>query len=119
VSVQFYALWGPEADPRLGEAVYCNTANGNALLRLLGYQPSPDGGEDDPEEFLARVRRAKIRVGNTTGADAGMEMSQGRGALGARWIDCGRRPGYFAERLPDLEKVGQEARRHGGRVCWA
>lgn len=119
MSVDFYALWGPEEDPQLGEPVNCSSANGNALLRLLGYVPSPDGGEASPDEFLARVRRAGMRVGNVAGSDDGEPGISGRGRLGARWTDCGRRPGYFAERLPELEQVGQQAKRHGGRVCWA
>lgn len=119
MSVDFYARWGPEGNEQFGEAVNCSNANAGALLDLIGYSSAwPIGGDDDPDEFLAKVRRAKVRVDNTSGADAGIEPSSGRGARGARWVDCGRREGYFAERLPDLEAVGRQAKKHGGRVCW-
>lgn len=121
MSVDFYALWGPRGNEKFGEKVNCDGRNGRALLDLLGYRydPSDPYGDDDPDEFLARVHRAKIRVDNTSGADAGIEWTSGRGRLGARWIDGGRREGYFAGRLLDLEQVARDAKRHGGVVCWA
>lgn len=119
MSVDFYALWGSEGHERFGESVNCSSANGRALLELLGYDASEPAGDDNPDEFLARVRRAAMRVGNVSGADDGVAWTEGRGARGARWTDCGRRPGYFAERLPELEIVARQAKRHDGRVCWA
>jgi hypothetical protein len=120
VSVQFYALWGPQDHPELGEAADFSSANGRAVLELLGYRPGSDlAGEDSPDEFLAKVRRAGMRVANVTGADDGESATSGRGRLGARWVDCGRRDGYFAERLPALEQVAREAKKHGGMVVWA
>lgn len=121
MSVDFYALWGPDEDPKFGESVNCSSANGRAILDLLGYAYDRNDpyGDDAPDEFLAKVRRAGMRVANVSGADEGVASSQGRGAKGARWIDCGRREGYFAERLPELEAVARQAKQHGGRVCWA
>jgi hypothetical protein len=124
VSVDFMAQWPVTGKkwPEIGETVNVHNGNASALLRLLGYSASwPLEGEDDPAEFLARVRRAGMRAGNISGADGGTPpaVDGGPGTGRARWIDCGRRPGYFAERLPDLEKVARDAKRHGGMVVWA
>ena len=33
-------------------------------------------------------------------------------------IDCGRRPGYLAERIGQLEDIARDAAVHGARVTW-
>lgn len=119
MSVDFYALWWLEGSECFGESVNCSNVNGRAILELLGYDTSELAGDDSPDEFLAKVRRAAMRVGNVSGSDDGKPWTEGCSARGVRWTDCGRRPGYFAERLPELEAVARQAKRHGGMVCWA
>jgi hypothetical protein len=124
VSVQFMAQWPVEGEkwPEIGESADANNANAKALLDLLGYNSGwPISGEADPDEFLARVRRAGMRAGNVRGADEGEPWTEdgGPGTGRARWVECGRRPGYFADKLPELEAVARQAKRHNGMVVWA
>jgi hypothetical protein len=124
VSVDFMAQWPVPGEqwPEIGESVNCNNGRAAEILDLLGYDSSwPIAGEDSPGEFTARVRRALMRAGNVAGADGGTPWTEdgGPGTGRARWVECGRRPGYFAERLPELEAVAAEAERHGGMVVWA
>ena len=125
MSVDFMAQWPVKGEewPEIGETVNCNNGNAKALLEVLGYDASwPPGGEDWPEEFLVRVRRALIIVRNVSGADAGTPCTEsgGPGTGRPRWVEGGRRPGFFVSRLRDLQAVAEAAAQHdGGMVVWA
>ncbi|MDG4792066.1 hypothetical protein O7626_40330 [Micromonospora sp. WMMD1102] len=93
-----------------------NMANGNAaqVLDLLGL--TNDGcGELAAEDFLGRVLLAQalsdVATDDTRGLPARIE--------GTNWIDCGRRPGYLAERLTQLHEIASWARERNAVVMWS
>jgi hypothetical protein len=90
-----------------------NLANGNAVLVLerLGFDVDPEClfGEASGSDLLARAL-----VGNVGRSDDGVPA-----AVDGRMIDCGVRPGYFAERLGALTDLAVLADRLGALVVWS
>ena len=126
MSVDFMAQWPVEGEqwPEIGaEPVNTNNARGAELLTLLGYDADLAlAGEDTPAEFAARVRRALVRITNVNGSDESVPWTEdgGPGTGRCRWVEGGRREGYFAMRLPELLAVAEAAAEHeGGMVVWA
>jgi hypothetical protein len=112
-----------------------NLNNGNAALvaARLGLPVTDEGvvGQEDGEAFLGRVLLALAQDGDDSGvAPQGEYAKSGRGfsALddapvregeGARVIDCGVRPGMFAETFAALHALASEAARLGREVQWS
>lgn len=100
--------------PAAGTGPQLNVSNGNAaqLLELLGL-PRECEGTEPAEGFLGRVLLAQALLSTATVDDLGFpEVRQGN------WIDCGRRPGYLAEKLSQLHQVATWALRHRQPVGW-
>ena len=93
-----------------------NVANTNAqmLLAALGIEVEHDGdlsGIVDGEVFLGAVLLAMAADRDDTGV-APVDTYAGVGR-GARWIACGVRPGYFADRFGAMHALAAEAGRLG------
>lgn len=94
-----------------------NVANMNArtLLVALGIDASDDlCGMMDAEQFLGAVLLAMAVERDDSGV-APVEV----GGPGARMVDCGLRPGYFADRFSALHALATEAVRLGRPVMWS
>lgn len=95
-----------------------NVSNRNAvrLLALLGYDRETcedNCGSDDAEAFLGRVLVALSLVDVSTADRVGTP-----GHWEGRIYEGGHYPGYFQDRLEELEEVAQAARRRGTEVTW-
>lgn len=91
-----------------------NMANGNAaaILQLLGL-PADPGGEATAEQMLGRILIAQALLDVATDDENGTpDVHDGR------VIYCGRRPGYLAERLADLQEIATWAHQHHVPVVW-
>jgi hypothetical protein len=103
--------------PALVGGPMVNMANGNAaqVFDLLGLTYDGDFGEIAAEDFLGRVLLAQaltdVVTDDTRGLPARIE--------GAKWIDCGRRPGYLAERLTELHEIACWAHERNAVVVWS
>jgi len=97
------------------EVPQINMANGNAaaLFDLLGLEFDGDFGEAPAEDFLGRVLLAQAMLDVTTDEHGRPDIEDGR------WITCGRRPGYLAERLTHLHEIATWAREHDAVVAWS
>jgi len=96
-----------------------NVSNMNAriLFNALGI----DGGEDlcgmlDAEQFQGALLLAMAEDRDDSGVPSA-EVAPGR--PGATMIDCGLRPGYFADRFAGLHALAAEAVRLGRPVVWS
>lgn len=135
MSVTFTAQWKTGDQTEFGKEI--NIANGNAvvLLDLLGYGPQaePDGeffgvpllpeafGDASPENFLGRTLIARGLLDIATDDEHGKPWTDNGGGPGtgrALVIDCGRQPGYLAEKLSCLEEIARDAAVHSGIVAW-
>lgn len=91
-----------------------NMANGNAALVLERLGVEFDYcGSIDPAELLGRAM-----VGNIGRDDSGVASSEDRGEGGAAIIDCGLRPGYFADRFGALADLATAAIERGAVISW-
>ena len=91
-----------------------NMANGNAaqVLDLLGLAEECYG-ELPAEDILGRVLVAQGLLGVATDDEQGRpEVRDGN------WIECGRRPGYLAEKLAELHEIATWARERHAVVWW-
>ncbi len=94
-----------------------NMADGNAaqVIDLLGLTYDGDYVERAAEDFLGRVLLAQalseVATDDTRGLPARIE--------GGNWIDCGRRPGYLAERLTELHEIATWAHERNAVVIWS
>src|SRR5215471_8779357 len=104
------------------DEVNVSNANAAALLELLGLRPDgepvgtlpvldlPDFGElmgqCPGEDFLGRVltARAFLDARGDEGTPAHV-LSGGPGTGSAMVVECGRAPGYFGDRLAQLENL--------------
>ena len=115
----------PEADVDIDvEHLEVNLANTNArmILHILGLDAEDLSGCAPAEQFLGAVLLALAEDRDHRCVPA-VEMPRacddtGR-EVGARWIDCGLRPGYVAETLANLHALALEAARLGRDVYWA
>lgn len=97
-------------------------SNGNAydVLPRLAFSTEDMAGTCEAADFLARVRRARMRMDNTSNADdAGTDDVVHMGIGKATMYDCGRRPGYFADLFDNLEALCVEADTRGWAVGWS
>lgn len=93
-----------------------NMANGNAaaVFDLLGLEFDGDVGEAPAEDFLGRVVLAQALLDVTTDDENGRP-----GYADGNWTTCGRRPGYLADRLTQLDQIATWAREHDAVVAWS
>lgn len=92
-----------------------NLSNGNAaqILDLLGLPVEPDGTAP-AEDFLGRVLLAQALAGHAA------DDTRGRPAVReGNWTECGRRPGYLAEKLTELHQIATWASKHYVPVWWS
>lgn len=105
MSITFHTpLGGPEL----------NVANGNAvdLFELLGL-PVEEWGEAPAEDLLGRLLIAQALL------DVASDDEHGRpDVTDGRHTFCGRRPGYLADRLAELQKIATWAHQHHVPVVW-
>lgn len=87
--------------PNAAAAPTVNMANGNAaqVFDLLGITYDGDWGTTTGPDFLGRVLLA-IALLDVSADDEGRPDR-----VDGRAVDCGRRPGYLAERLADLHDL--------------
>ena len=100
------------------EGLDVNLANTNArlILAMLGLDDGEDlAGTVDGVTFLSAVMLAAAEDRDDTGV-APAELSSG---VGARMVDCGLRPGYFADTFARLADLATEAVRLGRSVSFA
>ena len=101
--------------PAINGAPEVNMANGNAaqILDLLGYTFDGDWTEAPAEDFLGRVLIAQALT------DVATDDAHGRPAVHERnWTECGRRPGYLADRLTALHRLATWAVDNNTTVEW-
>lgn len=103
----------------ISDAFDVNVSNTNArmLLAALGI----DGGEElagfmSAEQFQGAVLLAMAADRDDSGVSP-VEVAPG--APGATMIDCGLRPGYFADRFAAFHALAAEAVRLGRSITWA
>ncbi len=93
-----------------------NVSNVNAaeILERLGLDTGGDwpAGDIDPDELLGRALVAG--VGRDDSGVAAVDDVVGPGVV----TDCGRRAGYFEDRMGALVELAVEAKRRGTRVAW-
>ncbi|MEV5211283.1 hypothetical protein AB0K35_27805 [Micromonospora sp. NPDC053740] len=101
--------------PAITGAPEVNMANGNAaqILDLLGYTFDGDWADASAEDFLGRVLIAQALLPVATDDANGLPAVQER-----NWTDCGRRPGYLADRLTDLHRLATWAVDNQAAVEW-
>lgn len=112
MSVTFFPLTGEHDDrPDLNVA----NANARVLLDLLDIVLEDEHdlyGEMDANDFRARVVLAQARIA-VSGEDEGThDIVEGR------FVTCGRRAGYLADRLEALTAVAAWAIDRRAKVCW-
>jgi hypothetical protein len=97
-----------------------SSVNGRTLLVALGLDNSEDlCGALDGEAFLGRVLLAMATDRDDTGVRSAVLSGAEVGTRGATWIDCGLRPGYFADRFGALHALALEAARLGREIHWS
>lgn len=93
-----------------------NMANGNAaqVFDLLGLTYDGDIGETTAEDLLGRVLLAQALLNVTVDDEDGRpEVRDGN------WIECGRRPGYLADKLALLREIATWAHEHHVAIWWS
>ncbi|QBI56821.1 hypothetical protein [Streptomonospora litoralis] len=128
MSVTFF----PEDHDEDGPDLAVSNANAATLLRLLGLRPEQHADAPDAvgplgivlHDELAGIAPAEDILGRVLTATALLDVAtddaNGRPMVrDGNVIDCGRRPGYLAERLQQLAEVAAWARDHGAAVVWA
>jgi len=105
----------------VGDDFDLNVANTNAriLLDALGVHDEDLMGGLSGEDFLGRVMLAMTFGPDDSGVAPAVVAGEALGTPGATMIDCGVRPGYFADRFGALHALGLEAVRLGREVHWA
>lgn len=101
--------------PTAAGAPSVNMTNGNAaqVLDLLGLDFDGNWGETSAEDFLGRVLIAQALLTVATDDAHGLPAVEDR-----NWTDCGRRPGYLADRLADLRRLATWAIDNQATVAW-
>lgn len=94
--------------------------NAGLILARLGIPFHDEHGDEcmcgntDPDDILGRAM-----LGDVDCDDSGIPWHEEKGARGATAIDCGLRPGFFAETLAAIAGLATEAKARGVRVGWA
>jgi len=119
-----------------GEGVNMSSANAADVLRLLGFvhelddeeralfgdefgDTVPDeAGDVDPADFDGRILLARGLLDVATDDEHGVPVVDYQEPGRVRWVECGRRPGYLAEKLDVLAAVAADAKANGGLVVW-
>jgi len=96
-----------------------SSMNGRILLDALGVHTPELWGALSGEDFLGRVLLAIAADRDDSGVDSAVIGGASLGQTGATMIDCGLRPGYFADRFGALHALGMEAVRLGREVHWS
>lgn len=104
MSITFTTHNGPE--------VNFNNRNAATMLQLLGL-PVEQEGECPAEDFLGRVLTAQALAHTAVDDQHGLPAH-----IEGRWWEGGRRPGYIAERLTDLEHLAERAVSQHTDVSW-
>ncbi|MEV5819353.1 hypothetical protein AB0L22_09270 [Micromonospora haikouensis] len=101
--------------PNANNAPEVNMANGNAaqVLDLLGLTFDGDWGTTTGPDFHGRVLLALALLDHATGDVEGRPE-----VVDDNWVECGRRPGYLAERLAALHDLAVWAVEHHADVEW-
>lgn len=96
-----------------------NLANGNAYqaLRLLGIEPDYCG-EHDAADFVARCMLAIVECAEDDAVGTPSVSTGGPGTGTATWTECGKAPGYWAQRFEALAELGAIARDGGCAITW-
>lgn len=117
MSVTFTAAGVPQDDEGWSE-LDVNMSNSNAatIAATLGIDLDAGGwaGEMEARDFQGRILLALA----IEPSDEGVPAHELPGP-GARWIECGRRPGYVQERLGQLHELAQWAVDHGALIWWS
>lgn len=106
----------------IDDALDVNVSNVNArtFLIALGLDDGDDlSGSTSGEGFMARVMLAMATDRDDSGVASAVVGGREVGQSGATMIDCGLRPGYFADRFTALYVLGAEAARLGREVVWS
>jgi hypothetical protein len=95
-------------------------ANDNAMAVLvrLGYDADPTdlAGQADPADLLGRAMLANVGM-DDSGIAATVDGGPGTGR--ATWVECGVRPGYYADTMARLCALATAAQAAGLLVGWA
>lgn len=121
ISVEFSAQ-SPDAN--------FSNANGAEMLRRLGLDPEPCGSVA-AADLRGRIMLVQALAGGDPGRptivtdrDGGVTLVDANSPAPTAVIerghifDCGRRAGYFDERLIELAEIAQWAQDHGREVQW-
>jgi hypothetical protein len=97
-----------------------NMANGNAVLvfAALGIALDGNGGQMSGQDLLGRVLMAQAVGPDDTGIAPAVTGGREVGQPGATMIDCGLRPGYYADRFTQIREIAEVAARLGRNVYW-
>ena len=111
MSISFYV----EGQPNFPNDVEVNVSNSNAYMILedLGIEVDYCGAIE-PADLKGRLLEA-LAMSDDSGFPSSTEVTPG----GATFIDCGRRPGYKADRYTALMEVADSAAAYGVKVVWA
>lgn len=100
--------------------VNVSNVNARTLLVALGIAADDDlSGVVDGEQFLGAVLLAMASDRDDSGVAPAVVGGREVGQSGATMVDCGLRPGYFADRFGALHALATEAVRLGRAVTFA
>lgn len=97
-----------------GPQVNLSNQNAAQLLDLLGLPWDGDWAEAPAEDILGRVLLAQALLPAATDDGHGQPTVVER-----NWIDCGRRPGYLADKLAELHQIATWAHERRAAVMWS
>lgn len=116
---EHYGMW-PHAVTDI-EVPEVNMANGNAaaVFSALGINLDfAQGGSMSGQELLGYVLMAIATGPDDTGIAPAVTGGPEVGQRGATMVDCGMRPGYYAERFAQIGEIATIAARLGRNVYW-
>jgi hypothetical protein len=101
-------------DATVGPTLNLSDGNAAQVFDLLGLHYDGDVGETSAEDLLGRVLLAQALLDVTADDEDGRpEVSVGR------LIECGRRPGYLAEKLSEVHAIATWAHERQLAVWWS
>lgn len=113
MSISFYHYSEADGHATFGETeVNMSNANARMVMRHIGIETDECVGSIDAHDLKARCVTARAVGGNFD--DGGFASTRD-----GNFIDCGVRPGYFADRVAQLEEVADEAISAGNSVTFA